>query len=164
MSYLTSGVLYVVIGAIAIAVGGVFTTLGWSQLNNHSQKKTLVFAATKEWEQNGVNLLTIETFLARDENLENPMLISTFNSFAQNAILTSHLIGDKEKSLRDVIADYMTSVTTANDSIKKINNIVSGKATPTKRREVYKNFYSSPLFGKLKRKHQEVGKALKAIN
>ena len=64
-----SGWVFVILGAVAIGVGSVVATLGWSQLGKASQKKSLILSIAVEWDLNEQTLRECPLFTSEEEDI-----------------------------------------------------------------------------------------------
>lgn len=125
---LITGWLFVMIGAVAIGVGGVLTTLGWNRLSRRSQMKSLIAAIAREWEINDTLLKNDPLFTATDdETLGSHRLYPRFKVSALNNALTSGLFSSsatKDQTLLRAIADYETVISDVNSRLDVSDNFV----------------------------------------
>ncbi len=129
MSFCIQGWLFVLVGAFAIAFGGVVTTKGWVLLNNQEQKKAFINAVVREvalndWELKGNALFT----RTDEETLKSRLLYSTLHTSSLNVILRSSLFDlskAKDDELLTLIRDYEVYVNDFNARLQVSNNLVT---------------------------------------
>lgn len=163
MTYYMSGWIHVVIGALAIAFGGYFTTKGWNQFNSHAEKRSLINAARREWRQNDRYLCLMGKHHANLDVIDTPMLLSTLHHDALQKVLTSHLFDDensRDARLLKEVSGYLLNLKPVNDSITKLNYVTSGDIDSGRRRKILSGFYSTALLRRFREHHVHLGKTL----
>lgn len=115
------GSMFVLIGAIVLAVGGVMTTLGWNILSERSQIRNLISAVARQWEINNKLLTADPLFNGSDEEvLKSHRLYPRFYTNATDAVLASGLFNPKDKADREflrMIADYQSTINDVNSRL-----------------------------------------------
>ncbi len=97
------------------------------------------------------------------DDLKSPMLMPTLDSDVLQSILTTHLLNPKnvkDEDLRVSVSNCVLSLKPLNDSITKINNIISSNVDFVKRKQTLGNFFGSKLMNSFKGSHLRVGNAL----
>jgi len=167
MTFYISGWVHVIIGSLSIALGGYLTTKGWNQFNSHAAKGSLVTAAQREWRQNDSYLVLMAEHHSKLDDIDTPLLISTLHNDALQEILTSHLFdkkNEKDNRLLNVVSSYLLNIKPLNDSITKINNIISGNIDSSHRKKTLSDFYSSALLKRFKKRQIQLGHGLRVID
>ena len=108
---------FIVVGALAIGTGGVFTTLGWSVISERTQINNLIRGVVREYEIN--ESLRSEMLSA---GLSTPdfykfRLYARFKTTALSSLLRSGLLkssSKKNKVFLKNIADYEVAINEAN--------------------------------------------------
>ena len=167
MTFYWSGWVHVIIGSLAIALGGYLTTKGWNQFNCHSEKGSLITAAQREWRQNDTYLGLMSVHHSKLDDIDNPILMSTLHYDELQRVLTSYLFekkNEKDKRLLNAIADYLQNLKPVNDSITKLNYIVSGHINSDHRKITLSEFYRSALLKRFREHHLQLGEELNVID
>ncbi len=166
MNYLVSGCLYLIVGSISIGVGGLLTTRGWSQLNNHSQRKALIQGAANEWLTNEFSLpcKNLPFDPNKKELGEIHYLYPTFRSSALNIVLTSSLFtlentGDRKLLLQ--IMRYEEHISNFNYLLRKIDDeCIRTGVNQEQRISKYRGVNESPLFQNYYDSHRAMGQLI----
>lgn len=161
MSYLTNGCICLILGPLLIGFGGLLTTLGWNEISNYSNRKTLITNAKRELEQNQKYLMDMKNSFEQISKLDKTYLLPTFHYNAIQAIQISPLFSKKDDNLLSATSSYLYNVNPVNNSVLKLNNIFSGTEQSLQdKKNTYINFYSSPLMQKFRQKHEGLNRQL----
>jgi hypothetical protein len=160
--------LFITSGSVLVGLGGTKTTLGWKQLDNASQKKTLLTALAREWLANGLCQDVLSSYCdSNDPNLgEEPAMLPHFNTLSYNSILTSNLFDlrnkdDLELCLRTMLCEL--TATSCNEWFTFIDwELTRQGTTKERRKELYQQHVAKGyVFRQFKESHEEIGKLLK---
>jgi hypothetical protein len=157
--FFVTGWLFVIIGALAIGIGGFLTTSGWNRLNQHSQMKSLIIAIAREWEINNT-LLKDPLFTSPDENmLGSYRLYPRFKVSALNNALISGLFSSsysKDREFLRIIADYEATISDINSRLNVSDNFVISTRDIAAIANHRRYIVQSPGFQGLLKQHERV--------
>ena len=153
------GWLFVGIGAIAIAIGGVLTTKGWNLLNVSRQKKNLIRSMAQEWIMNGISLGKPPISRATDgKKPGRKIMYPTLRTSALSNLIASGIFQfghSKEGKLLLRAVNYQTSLVTSNNEFNIINGELNKSSTSDKITEIYHTqIIESGWFKSFKQQHE----------
>lgn len=168
MSYLSSAVLLLVVGALGIVVGGLSTTAGWNEFNQHIQRKAQLEGAVREWQGNKRIVDVILDYKNTLDSIPEPATLPTFETQGVRALLTSHLIASRsaykdDSALLVAAANYVLVCSFFNDLLSQSNRVASLNIDIDMRKKGQKSLLNSNRFDHCQSTHEAFGQALRTV-
>ena len=161
---LIRGWILIIIGALLIGSGGVFTTLGWSRLGDRAKKHSLIKSVVREWLINDglISAITDKAYQVNSSFAERQY--PRFKTTALNGVLISGLFesGSKKNVLfMRKVADYETVITEANFRLEMIHAQITHEQNENTVADTIKEFtLKDKVFQNFMRQHRYIKEVL----